>query len=245
MNRNDAALLQKVAKAEGFPTENIDAYVVMLQGKPFITSAGLHHKLKQRFGEAWYVRAEIASAEEHDLIRDSTGIEHIVVCRGVVEVKVDGETHTYEDFGTAHAGNMKGFVTMATYPLEMASRRATNRAMRLAVQTGMTSVDEMDARQDMSQNTAQRTPGAQGTRTQHNRPGTHPEKDRASKTAIDGYKHAVLSAHKAGVLDADEYAAAKSVADNPRGVLKATLDKAQARLQERVDEFEAAQEGGE
>ena len=241
MNSRDKGLLESTARAEGFPVEHADKYMCVLQGKVFVLTAGLLYKLEQKFPGGWFVRSELPSAEEHALVCDMTGIDQIAVMRGVVEVKVDGETHTYEDFGTCHAGNAKGFVSMQTYPIELASRRATNRAMRLAVQTGVTSLDETDG----VQMDGQRRPQSPPQRTPQTQAGKYPANASATKNDIATYMHKLLGAHKDGVLDDEEYAAGKAIADNPRGVLKTVLDKALDRLQARVDQFEAAQEGGD
>jgi hypothetical protein len=90
------------------------------------------------------VQAIMPSKEEYALLRRMMGLkdeEPLVVMRG--EVWVEGFERPFIDYGTTTPKNLKGFVRFSDYPLEMATRRATNRAMRLATATGMCSVDEI------------------------------------------------------------------------------------------------------
>ena len=90
------------------------------------------------------VQAVMPSKEEYGLLRRMMGLkdeEPLVVMRG--EVWVDGLDRPFVDYGTTTPKNLKGFIRFSDYPLEMATRRATNRAMRLATATGMCSVDEI------------------------------------------------------------------------------------------------------
>ena len=90
--------------------------------------------------------------EEYALLRQMMGLkdeEPLVVMRG--EVWVDGLARPFVDYGTTTPKNLKGFVRFSDYPLEMATRRATNRAMRLATATGMCSVDELQVATDAAQ----------------------------------------------------------------------------------------------
>ena len=59
------------------------------------------------------------------------------------EVWVEGFERPFVDYGTTTPKNLKGFGRFSDYPLEMATRRATNRTMRLATATWMCSVDEI------------------------------------------------------------------------------------------------------
>ena len=241
MNQRDRDALTRIAQAEGFPTENAENYVAMLQGKPFVTTAGLQFKMEQKYTGGWAVKAVLPTPEEYALFREMVDTtDAMVVMKGIVEVVINGEVRTFQDYGTAHAGNMKGFVTMATYPIEMACRRATNRAMRLATQTGMASVDELDGSQ-----TPQGAHKPPSRARSQGKAETYPAKDCASKSALDDYRHKLLQAYKEGVLNDEEYAGGKALADDPRGVLKAVLDKAMSRLKKLTDALDSALDGDE
>ena len=135
----------QIAEAEGFPPEKVDEFVVFIGEDSYITSAGLQFKMLQKYKPGKFaVQALIPSQEEYALLRRMMGLkdeEPLVVMRG--EVWVEGFDRPFVDYGTATPKNLKGFVRFSDYPLEMATRRATNRAMRLATATGMCSVDEI------------------------------------------------------------------------------------------------------
>ena len=143
----------QIAESEGFPTEKIDEFVVFIQNDPYITSAGLQYKMLQTYKAGKFaVQAVMPTKEEYALLRQMMGLkdeEPLVVMRG--EVWVDGLARPFVDYGTTTPKNLKGFVRFSDYPLEMATRRATNRAMRLATATGMCSVDELQVATDAAQ----------------------------------------------------------------------------------------------
>ncbi|MCY3679758.1 MAG: hypothetical protein OXH16_00060 [Gemmatimonadetes bacterium] len=144
---------KQIAESEGFPIEKIDEFVVFIQNDPYITSAGLQYKMLQTYKAGKFaVQAVMPSKEEYALLRRMMGLkdeEPLVVMRG--EVWVDGLARPFVDYGTTTPKNLKGFVRFSDYPLEMATRRATNRAMRLATATGMCSVDELQVATDAAQ----------------------------------------------------------------------------------------------
>ncbi len=141
---------KQIAESEGFPIGKIDEFVVFIQNDPYITSAGLQYKMLQTYKAGKFaVQAVMPSKEEYALLRRMMGLkdeEPLVVMRG--EVWVDGLARPFVDYGTTTPKNLKGFVRFSDYPLEMATRRATNRAMRLATATGMCSVDELQVAAD-------------------------------------------------------------------------------------------------
>ena len=143
----------QIAESEGFPIEKIDEFVVFIQNDPYITSAGLQYKMLQTYKAGKFaVQAVMPSKEEYALLRRMMGLkdeEPLVVMRG--EVWVEGLARPFVDYGTTTPKNLKGFVRFSDYPLEMATRRATNRAMRLATATGMCSVDELQVATDAAQ----------------------------------------------------------------------------------------------
>ena len=144
---------KQIAESEGFPIEKIDEFVVFIQNDPYITSAGLQYKMLQTYKAGKFaVQAVMPTKEEYALLRRMMGLkdeEPLVVMRG--EVWVDGLARPFVDYGTTTPKNLKGFVRFSDYPLEMATRRATNRAMRLATATGMCSVDELQVATDAAQ----------------------------------------------------------------------------------------------
>ena len=141
---------KQITESEGFPAEKIDEFVVFIQNDPYITSAGLQYKMLQTYKAGRFaVQAVMPSKEEYALLRRMMGLkdeEPLVVMRG--EVWVEGLAQPFVDYGTTTPKNLKGFVRFSDYPLEMATRRATNRAMRLATATGMCSVDEIQVAAD-------------------------------------------------------------------------------------------------
>ena len=144
---------KQIAESEGFPIGKIDEFVVFIQNDPYITSAGLQYKMLQTYKAGKFaVQAVMPTKEEYALLRRMMGLkdeEPLVVMRG--EVWVDGLAQPFVDYGTTTPKNLKGFVRFSDYPLEMATRRATNRAMRLATATGMCSVDELQVATDAAQ----------------------------------------------------------------------------------------------
>ena len=144
---------KQIAESEGFPIGKIDEFVVFIQNDPYITSAGLQYKMLQTYKVGKFaVQSVMPSKEEYALLRRMMGLkdeEPLVVMRG--EVWVDGLARPFVDYGTTTPKNLKGFVRFSDYPLEMATRRATNRAMRLATATGMCSVDELQVTTDAVQ----------------------------------------------------------------------------------------------
>lgn len=144
---------KQIAVSEGFPIEKIDEFVVFIQNDPYITSAGLQYKMLQTYKVGKFaVQAVMPSKEEYALLRRMMGLkdeEPLVVMRG--EAWVEGLARPFVDYGTTTPKNLKGFVRFSDYPLEMATRRATNRAMRLATATGMCSVDELQVATDAAQ----------------------------------------------------------------------------------------------
>ncbi|MDA0747760.1 MAG: hypothetical protein O2954_14660 [bacterium] len=145
MARTQEEVKRQIAEAEGFPVEKMDEFVAFIKNEPYITSSGLQFKMHQQYKAGKFaVQGVIPTPEEYMLIRRMMGLkeeEPLVVVRG--EVWVEGFEKSFMDYGTATPNNLSGFIKFSDYPLEMATRRATNRAMRLATATGMCSVDEM------------------------------------------------------------------------------------------------------
>lgn len=134
-----------LAKSEGFPEEKLDEFVVFVGDQPYITGAGLQWRMLEKYGPGKFaVQTLMPTLDEYNLLRRMMGLKEedpLVVMRG--EVWITGFDRPFVDYGTASPHNLKGFVKFSDYPLEMACRRASNRAMRLATATGMCSVDEI------------------------------------------------------------------------------------------------------
>lgn len=158
----------QIAESEGFPIEKIDEFVVFIQNDPYITSAGLQYKMLQTYKAGKFaVQAVMPSKEEYALLRRMMGLkdeEPLVVMRG--EVWVEGLARPFVDYGTTTPKNLKGFVRFSDYPLEMATRRATNRAMRLATATGMCSVDELQVATDAASDVGEEYNSSSATQSQ-------------------------------------------------------------------------------
>lgn len=135
----------EISQSENFPMEKMDEFVAWIQNEPYITGAGLQWKMLEVYGVGKFsVQATMPTENEYSLLRSMMGLndeDPLVVMRG--EVWVEGFDRPFIDYGTTSPKNLKGFVKFSDYPLEMATRRATNRAMRLATATGMCSVDEI------------------------------------------------------------------------------------------------------
>ena len=136
---------RQIAESEAFPIEKIDEFVAFINDEPYITGAGLQYKMMETYGAGKFaVQSAMPSRDEYALLRQMMGLkdeEPLVVMRG--EVWIEGFDRPFIDYGTTTPKNLRGFVRFTDYPLEMANRRATNRAMRLATATGLCSIDEI------------------------------------------------------------------------------------------------------
>ena len=124
---------------------NIDphsrGFMIRMGDKDYITTEGLLYLMGEMYPE-YSVRAEVPTEDEISRLRYMMTIPEdkpMVIMRGVVET----DKGTFVDYGTTSPINLTGFVKFSHYPIEMACRRATNRAMRIATGAG-TSIDEMD-----------------------------------------------------------------------------------------------------
>lgn len=110
-------------------------------GKPqlYIKTPGLLHKLEAKSGGKAIVQAEIPTEEEERRMRKMMGVEEkeaCVIMKGVVYMpNID---KPFINFGSARLKDTRNGKL-----LEMATTRATNRAIRLATNCGFTSVEEL------------------------------------------------------------------------------------------------------
>ena len=116
----------------------------------YVNRTGLLIFMEKKFrgkGARYSIRVEPLKEEEEQRLRRSLGFgdrDPFVAIKGIVEVVYeDGTRELFEDIGTAsprdcHHGRL----------VEMASTRATNRAMRLATSLGFTSVEELPDREE-------------------------------------------------------------------------------------------------
>ena len=231
MNQRDRDALTRIAKAEGLPTENVENYLCVLQGRVYITKGGLEFLMDKQHPEGWAVQAHLPGQAEYDLIRDMMGTDdRLIVMRG--EVYIHGQDEPFTDWGTATPQNLKGIT--ANYGLEMAATRAKNRAMRAAVRTGLVSSDELDGTHGTQ------TPPA--SRTEAARAGSQPRVVVASAKTQGAYLERLLWAHQKGVLSNEEYAKGKALCQQ-KEVLATTLAAASDRLEARIKAHEKGDEG--
>ena len=138
------AKASSLATQEGISLEQIkDLYMMNNKGNVFIKRAGLLYKMNQKYQNNYSMRAVIHTLEEINTIKTMLGISNdqpFVIMKGIIEV--DGQV--FQDYGSAHAGNTYN----KNYLFEMASTRATNRALRMATECGFTSVEEMHEEKD-------------------------------------------------------------------------------------------------
>ena len=128
--------------------QELRKYTLSIKGKEYITSDGLKFLMEQRYGVGKFcLQVHVPSGHEMSMFKGMLGgkvDDGYVIMRG--EVWVVGIERPFVDYGTAHRQNMRGMVNFDNYPIEMASRRALNRAMRLATNADMCSVDELPDR---------------------------------------------------------------------------------------------------
>lgn len=237
--------LAKIAEQYGFPPEQPDQYLALMQGKPCVLTGGLLYKMEKKFGDKYTVKAVLPPPEHVELFKDMMGVDGpLVVIKGVVET----EHGTFEDWGTASPRNLKGFVKFEDYGVEMASRRATNRAMRLATNIGLTSVDEL--------------PGGDTTGGQSNhayRPTGDSEKppgkpvpgrqvSMASDAEIKAFKGRLNSAVRDGYLTQEQFNTARTKVAGPTptellDTLMAHLDRVIAEKNAQAEAEGKAMEG--
>lgn len=223
-----AQSVQDVARAYGFPEDRGDQYVCLMQGKPFILTGGLQYLMDQRWEDEYTVKAVLPTVEEYDLVRRMQGIgeqEGFVVFKGVVTVS-DGKT--FEDFGTASPRNMRGFVKFEDHGVHMASRRATNRAMRLACNVGLTSVDELDGSNG---------PTEDRKTTQVSMPSRVLPPVEEEDPQVVALKQKLSEAHADGYLTSTEHERAVAFISGA-GVTEAMIRLTEERLDKKVDEVE-------
>ena len=155
-------------------------FEIDLQNKRYVTTEGLLYLMGDQY-KKYSVRPEIPTVDEVMQIRQMMGLDTgdpLVVIRGVVET----DRGAFVDYGTTSPKNLKGFVKFSDYPLEMACRRATNRAMRIATGAG-TSIDEIDTEVE-----PQQQPEVVDTK-----PATNGQPNQKERMATDQRKAAIRS----------------------------------------------------
>ena len=226
MNQAEQAKFNAVAAAEfpGVEPAKCTKFISMIQGEPYITGAGLQYKMLDLYGQGKFsIQSLMPSAEEYALLRRMLNLpdtEPLCVLRG--EVWVDGFERPFVDYGTTSPKNLRGFVKFSDYPLEMAARRATNRAMRLATACGTASVDEIN--QDAPQ-----------------APAEPPSVERGEADATQEQIHALQLLSKSEWLTTDEKASTLDAlsGDISAEKAKAAIDILNARIDVRAEEAAA------
>lgn len=167
--------LEQFAVREGFPVEKAEQFLVFFQGNdtPFVTTAGLDWLMEQKFDKGYTVRAIPPTLDELAALQAMYPTP-CTIMRG--EVWPNGYERPFVDYGTTSDINLRGFVKYNAYGIEMACRRATNRAKRLASGCGLTSADEIDKAQ------AEERAAPPGQTNQSHRPSG---KDDAFKVFLD------------------------------------------------------------
>jgi len=126
--------------------------ITILSGNPYPNTAGLLYKVKEvAKSEGTFVKRISATpmldGENKPIIAKQVG--DTALFKGIVEF---GNGMTFEDIGEANPTNIK-MSTIRPYANSMASRRATNRAMRLATMMGTTSLEEINEEENESNQT--------------------------------------------------------------------------------------------
>lgn len=124
--------------------------ITILGGNPYANTAGLLFKVHQVAKKENVMIKRIAGQPMLDgdgkpLIAMKVG--DTAIFKGIVEFS-DGRV--FEDIGEANPGNIV-MSTIRPFANSMASRRATNRAMRLAAQFGLTSYEEIAGEEESEQ----------------------------------------------------------------------------------------------
>ena len=112
------------AKREILVNDIPDAYIQRLSGKPYITHKGL-----------------LALAHEHGIEGISTEMIQWEAGEAIIHATAKGTRGTYTGYGDASPKNVNSMLNTAC--IRLAETRAVNRALRLYLGIGITSLDEM------------------------------------------------------------------------------------------------------
>jgi len=159
MTKDQIEVFLKIAEQEGIPTTGL----TILGGKPYINVTGLDHKVKKKCKEDNLILAACYT----EVIKRPSDNDLSAACRGFIKFfdregflkAIEGrpklkreeltelrEIFTYEFSMEGHASAETVKMSTMKNPdniLHMAERRATNRAKREAVGTGLTSFEEL------------------------------------------------------------------------------------------------------
>lgn len=108
-----------------------EEYIKELQGKKFITHQGL----------LWLAHKKGIGSIHTEML--TAALSEVVIFKATVTMKDGG---TYVGHGDADKNNVNG--NIAVHKIRMAETRAINRALRLAVNCGMTSSDELGGKSE-------------------------------------------------------------------------------------------------
>lgn len=163
--------IEEAAKLEGMPLDKAEQFIAIIQNRPYITAAGLQWKAEQQYPDGYTVQVHFVIGEELRDVRMQLGLkddEPMCIMRG--EVWVPGRDKPFIDYGTTSPKNLSGFIKFTHYPVEMAARRASNRALRAAVPTSLTSAEELDMTLPEPEKTEKKRPERERTQTSTNKP---------------------------------------------------------------------------
>ena len=149
----------------------------------------------------------------------------LVVMRGVVET----EKGMFIDYGTTSPKNLKGFIKFSDYPLEMACRRATNRAMRTATRAG-TSIDEIDTEVSPAQKVDFQRKQETQAEVVDTKPAANVQRKKKEPLATDQRKIVICS--KLGELFSDGALSAADCQNKTDELNKPVTEKRAAQLEQ-------------
>lgn len=108
-------------------------HIINLQGRDFVTFEGLLNEAHARGLRGIDVAILQFPSEQND---------NTAICRATVTLLQDGEVFTFTDIGDANPKNVNR--NIASHLIRMASTRAKARALRDAINVGMTAVEELE-----------------------------------------------------------------------------------------------------
>lgn len=140
---------EEIAMKTGLPVEQINPFVVLYAGQPYITKAGLTFKADGRYGVGAYrVISRFPTMQEYEMALHMmrwSKEEPIVIM--ITEFYVDGKPDPlYSNIGTASRKNcsmIKEVNNCDKRGLEIATTRSQNRTLRQATNSGFVPIDEV------------------------------------------------------------------------------------------------------
>jgi hypothetical protein len=135
----------EVAKQTGLDESQVDSFVTKFGNNPYVGAEGRRFKMDQRFGGGGYdVIPRLPEEKEYNFMRMMMGGDLTKPCIIIVgEIHVGGKLK-YRDYGIATPANMpSGEAQFYKRGLEIATTRAINRAMGLAIASGFSDPNDI------------------------------------------------------------------------------------------------------